>query len=189
MKQLMTTRKTKNKIEFRPKALAKGYHPSAFFYKERRKEGVRLTAWTPQLDQLKQVFYDLLETFPEGIEVLLKTMDDQRTEKWKRFYGRPKLSTLREVIRSNEKFVFQDGGGQLSIKNPHTREYITLDEHGTLYVYSDSSQFLELFRRHRFTEQKKSLILDFGHWHVFPKAADRLRIRFIKALNLKRIIE
>lgn len=180
----------KKTLEDRAKALAEGYSPSPFFFQERRERRRRFVAWSPNLPQLKLVFYHLLRSFTENVEVLFKVAENASdSKKWQKFHGVSSLPNLQKVIGSNEKVVFQDGGGQLSIKNPNTDEYITLDEHGVLYVYSSSPRLKKLFIQYGFGERREKLISDSGHWHISPSGAEKLRSDLIKALNLKKIDE
>jgi hypothetical protein len=104
---------------------------------------------------------------------------------WKRYYGKTSLSKLERTVKSNEKFLFQDGHIQVSIKRSDTGEYLTFDEHGVLYIYSNSDKFEKLCVKAGFEKKVEKLVSESGHWHILPKDSEKFKRNFISQLNLK----
>ena len=133
--------------------------------------------------------YATLETFPNEVEVLLKLheLDDEGEERWARYYQQTTLHKVQEAIRSNEEYVFQDGFHQLCIKRPDNGEFIALDDHDVLFIYSGEEIFQNLCREAGFEERMDRLISEVEHWHHGPKDAEKLRDKFIKVLDLEAV--
>jgi hypothetical protein len=160
------------------------YSPGAFFFRHKYSGGSRLVAWTSDLSQLKKLVYSILDTFPEDVEVLLKARDEEFSDNFHRYYASAKLDEVTEAIRQNEAFVFSDGSQQFCIKRPDTDEHIALDDHGILFIYSDSKRFVELCRDYGFRRKKRKLIYANGHWHIRPGDSQNLAKKLIKELGL-----
>ena len=178
----------------KPKSIAKDYGPSPFYFREQRgRDETRLVVWSPDLNQMKELFYQALKVFPAEVEVLLKIKREDKStqkstqEKWDRYYGQFHRAALEEVIKQSETIIFQDGDSQLNVRKPDASDYVTLDDHGVIYVYSKSEQFEKLCRENGFEERLEKLISDLGHWHITPKDAQKKRAKFIRGLNLKRV--
>ena len=174
--------KTSDKL----KACVEGYDPPPFFFREEFQGNVRLVAWTSRLDHLKSAFYRIIESFPETVEVLFKVKIDSPddADEWHRYYGRIAHGTLESGIRANELCVFQDGGNQLCVRIPDTPEYIALDDHNILFVYSQRPSFRQALVESGLKEQANPLLFEKPHWHVMPKDSDIHRERFINAIGL-----
>jgi hypothetical protein len=138
---------------------------------------------------LKQLFYRILQTFTTNVEILLKIEKECKSgeQQWNRYYGEVSIDRLQKIIKSNEKYVFQDGSNQLCVKRSDTGEYIVLDDHGILFIYSGSLCFAELCKEAGLEERLEKLIYASGHWHRSPKDADKLANKFIRDLGLKPI--
>lgn len=61
----------KQLVESHHRAIAEGYRPRPFFFRERRKRRTGFIAWAPHLQELKRVFCNLLTNFHGKVEVLL----------------------------------------------------------------------------------------------------------------------
>ena len=172
------------------KSIAKNYNPTPFYFREQcNRDETRLVVWSPNLNQMKEFFYQALRIFPEKVEVLLKIEKEDKgpQEKWDRYYGQLPRTELEEAIKQSETIIFQDGESQMNVRRQDTGDYITVDEHGIIYVYSKSERFEKLCQENGFGERLEKLVSDLGHWHISPKEAQRKRDKFIKNLNLKRV--
>jgi len=101
--------------------------------------------------------------------------------------GVSRLGLLIEVMRSVEERVFQDGGSMICVRRPETEEYIALDEHGTLFIYSSDSGYLSLCEQLGFENRENELLDAAPHWHVRPAHYKTQSRPFIKTLGLKHV--
>jgi len=163
------------------------YNPRPFFFRQRYSGGFRLVAWTPELSQLKALVYSILDTFPDSVEALLKLREEEFSDRFSRYFGPVRRNDLVETIRRNESFVFSDGGNQLCVKRPDADDHIALDDHGILFIYSDSPHFIDLCRRHGFRRKRRKLIFADGHWHVRPKDSVILGKSIVRQLGLESV--
>ena len=161
------------------------YNPDPFFFRQKYSGGFRLVAWTSKLRQLKKLVYSILDTFPENVDILLKIRDENYINKWHRYHSSANLNRLIETMKRNETFVFSDGDNQLCVKRPDTDEYITLDDHGVLFIYSESEQFVDICQRNGFTRKRRKLFYTNGHWHICPEDSESLGRKIIKELKLR----
>ena len=171
-----------------PKAVREGYAPEAFIFQERTEEGrARFVAWTPDVAQLKGLVYAVLERFPSTVDVLFKVESGAKTARagWRRYFGTARLDRLMEVIRSVEELVFHDGGSMICVRSSDSGEYIALDEHGTLFIYSSDRGYLNLSEELGFESRVNELIDAQGHWQVRPAHHQKQSRNLIKSLNLK----
>jgi hypothetical protein len=163
------------------------YGPEPFFFRQRFSGGSRWVAWTPKLSQLKTLVYSILDTFPDDVEVLLKLREKESDDRFSRYMGAVERKALVETIRRNEPFVFSDGGHQLCVKRPDTDEHIAFDDHGVLFIYSQSPQLVALCRSGGFRRQRRKLIFADGHYHVRPKGAVELGRALVSELGLESV--
>ncbi len=168
------------------KAIAKEYNLRPFFFRQKYSEGFRFVAWSSMLRQLKALVYDILKIFSGDIEILLKIRIQKEGEvDWDRYHGQIEHWKLAEVIKNNELYVFQDGEHQLCIRDSDTGEYIALDDHDILFIYSESEQVIHICEKNGFENREEKLISDFGHWHYSPKDSSALGEKFINDLSLE----
>ncbi|MHC4742312.1 MAG: hypothetical protein ACYS8Z_10390 [Planctomycetota bacterium] len=170
------------------KAMAHGYNPEPFYYKEAGEYGTRFVAWAGKLSQLKELVYSILEGYPEELEVLLSVNEDNHednSEDWVRHYGDVSKYHLINFVQDNELYIFSGGDHQLCSRRYDTEEYIALDDHGVLFIYSDSEETGEICRANGFEKRHEKLILQASHCHFRPPDADTLRELLIQQLNLE----
>jgi hypothetical protein len=168
------------------KAGVEGYNPNAFFFKQEYSEGTRFVAWTPTLSQLKALVYDILKIFASDLEILLKVrIRGKDDEAWNRYYGEIEHSKLTDVLKNNELYVFQDGEHQLCVRDTGSGEYIALDDHDTLFIYSDFEQVMAICKKNGFENREEKLISETGHWHCELKDSAVLCQKLINALSLE----
>jgi len=166
-------------------AWARACGRGAFFFRQKHSGGFRLVAWTSELPQLKRLVYSILDTFPEEVEVLLKLREKEFDDRFSRYLGPVRRDKLIETMKVKEPFVFADGGSQLCVKRLDTDEFIALDDHGILFIYSDSPQFVDLCRRKGLKRQRRALIYAHDHWHIRRKDSVRVGRGLVKALGLE----
>jgi len=134
------------------------------------------------------LFYRVLDCFPWDLEVLLK-IERQETngahcDQWQRYDRVCAFDTLSEAIRSHEELVFLDGGMQISVRCAGGGDYLVLDEHAILFLYSDDEGFEDLCRELGFEECAQPLLYEAGHWHVRPDNAKEHAESFVSRLGL-----
>lgn len=172
----------------RPKAVREGYAPAPFVFEQVSETGeTRFVAWTGDIDQFKKLVYAVLSRLPREVEVLFKTETNAASERdgWVRFCGIVALDELVAAIQAAEELVFHDGGSMLCAKDLETDEYIALDEHGTLFIYSDDRAYLGLCEQVGLENRENELINAQGHWQVRPKHHEEQGKQFVQWLNLK----
>jgi len=120
------------------KAFEDKYAPSPFYFRQKYDNGFRYVAWTPRIGQLKQVIYDIIDNLSENLGILLKIGFEGNSDEFHRYYGEVTKANLMPIIKQHELYIFSDGGHQLCVRDLDTEEYIALDEHDILFIYSDS---------------------------------------------------
>jgi hypothetical protein len=174
-----------NKIkEEKLKACLDGYNPLPFYFKQKYEQGLRYVAWTSNLPQLKQLVYDIINSFSENLEILLKISLEDNPEEFQRYYTKIRKNDLISLMKQNELYIFSDGNHQLCIKRSDTGEYMALDDHDILFIYSDSQTNTDILKNNNFENREEKLIFDSGHWHIRPKDSEKLAEKLIKELNL-----
>jgi hypothetical protein len=176
--------------ELSPKAIRPDFSPSAFVFKQLYYGGgTRIVAWTPELPQLKRLVFAVVEAFPSWVEVLFKTETEGESGRdgWQRYVGDVERVTLVELLSACDELVFHDGGSQLCVRRPDTGEHLVLDEHGTVFIYSDNPSYLNLCTTLGFEHRINELIDDAGHWQVRPEHHEVQEKWFIERLRLKSV--
>lgn len=181
---LKKTKAQDSQSSSRLKAISKELSPHAFFFEEHRNGESRLVVGSNNLSQLKRLFYAVLESFPDSLEVLLKIEEGKN---WKRFYGEVSKKTLVPMLQSFEEYIFQDGGAQLSIKQAGAERYITFDEYGILFIYgaSDCAEYKKLCVKEGFEERVEKLVSEMPHWKILIKDREKMQSELIARLKLK----
>jgi hypothetical protein len=140
---------------------------------------------------LKTLSYRLLECFTEEVEVLFKMEreDGVQSEEdpWQRYHGACSREELTSAIRTHEELVFQDGGNQLCIRCAEEGDYLALDEHGILFLYTEGDGFAAICRELGFEERTQPLLCEGGHWHVRPPHAMERAQSFVDELGLEAV--
>ena len=163
----------------RPKAVRDGYSPPPFFFRQDYQAGnKRWVAWADSVEDLKPLFYRLLDSFTEEVEVLFKNERDDSPQStadpWQRYHGACLLKEVASAIRRHEELVFQDGGNQLCIRCADEGDYLALDEHGILFLYAEGDGFAALCRELGFEEGVRPLLYEGGHWREYYPQLDDL---------------
>jgi len=170
-----------------PKAVRDGYSPPPFVFEERHESGaVRFVAWSPDIEQMKNVLYAILGDLPDEVEVLFKTETGGESGRggWQRYSGRVSRALLLESVRATEELVFHDGGSMVCVKRLDNEDYLALDEHATLFVYSHDRSYLHLCERSGFENRVNELISAAGHWQVRPANHEAQERQLIRQLGL-----
>jgi hypothetical protein len=173
-----------------PKAVVQGYAPRPFFFAQTSPQGsIRRVAWTGDLPQLKRLVYAILRHFTANALVLMKVGKEDVADGpvWTRYHGEAPLAKVIQAMQANERMVFQDGYTQLCVRDADTGDYIALDEHGVLYIYSDDPVFAQICTDSGLSEREEALISEHGHWRRALDNADDLQHRFISALGLQQV--
>ncbi len=168
------------------------YAPSPFFheevyYLEDETTSTRIVAWSEDLAQMRRLFFRILKTFTPTVEVLLKVYvdEDENGENtiWDHYYADMEHDRLIRGVTDNEAFVFRDGGHQLCVRDLDTDEYIALDDHGLLFLYSEDPVYYGLFRECGFELREDEIIYMLPHYHSMLE--DDACDRFIRGLGLE----
>lgn len=170
------------------KAWAPNYPERAFCFEQKFETLTRLVAWSADAVQIQRAFFATVEVLPDPLEVLLKVEAGQAADGeplWARYAGVRRREALLAGVRANEFYVFSDGAHQLTLKDPARDHYLTLDEHGIIFVYAPTPAHHEVFRSLGYDEVESTLIYTLPHYHrVAPDT--RLQEQFIQSLGLLR---
>ena len=166
--------------------MRENYNPNPFYFVEYNEEYSysRIVSFTQNNIQLKKIFIEVIEYFPQEIEILLKVPKDKD---YKRYYGSIEKYKLTVALEKYEEFVLEDGSYQLCIKNPNNDENIALDEHGILFIYSTNDVYINLLEKNNYISLKEELIYAKPHFHQFIKDSEIYLNRFIKELELEEV--
>jgi hypothetical protein len=172
------------------KCVADGYDPRPFRFlqtykgKDGKPAGVRLAAWTPQVERTTELFYSVLDRFPNLLGTQLKSTLDGGASggRYQGTVSRPKLRTL---IEEMETPFFTDGHLQISIMRPDTGEYLTLDDHGIVFVYSLDPLYARLCAEAGLEEREEKLIYELPHYHISPPDHERTVSYLVEGLVLE----
>ena len=175
--------------ELELKTRGDGYDPAPFYFAEETDNFSRFVAWTSSSTQLRDIVYLIIDLFPSELELLLKIHGDPEIDDadWHRYYGKTTRTKLVTTLSNNEVCAFEDGGNQLCIRRSDTGEYITLDDHSILFMYTNSKAIEEVLKSSGLIEGKNDLINGVRHWHYVPEDVDRIRSKFINQLHLREI--
>lgn len=168
------------------KAWAPDYHESPFYFEEKFEKFNRLVAWSDDPAQIQRAFFATVDLLPDLVEILLKVAAGQADDGeplWKRFSGVKRRDAFLAAVRANEFFVFSDGAHQLTVKDPAREHYLTLDEHGIIFIYEPAPAHRDVFRTLGFADREAALIYALPH---FQRVSDDTTLprQFMAALGL-----
>lgn len=169
------------------KAIVKGYNPKPFFFKEEANFGSRYVAWTSDLNQLKNLVYTILQEFPEELDILFKQQKESKTDEFNRYHGYVSKILFTDILQEYELYLFSDGFHQLCVRREDTGEYIALDDHGILFIYSDSEHIAKICLNNNFENRNEKLIFKQPHWHYSPAGSEKTKDIVIQKLSLKAV--
>lgn len=168
------------------KAWAPDYTETPFFFEQTLEQFTRLVAWSDNPEQIQRAFFATVELLPDPVDILLKVAagaTDDGEPLWKRFEGRRRREAFASAVRANEFFVFSDGAHQLTVKDPEREHYLTLDEHGILFIYAPTPANNDVFRTLGYAERQAALLYALPHFQRIS-SDDALQRLFITALGL-----
>ncbi len=172
------------------KSAREDYKPTPFYFSEENNNFKRYVVYNNSFEIIKQLLKEIISSYDNIIEILLKDSqgyDDKKEEDiWDRYYSETTKENILKLLEIHSKYIFFDGNNQLCIKDSSTGDYISFDDHGILFIYTD--KFIDdLLLKNGIEKKKNELIYDQGHWHIRPKDADVLMNNFIKDLQLKKL--
>jgi len=107
------------------------------------------------------------------VQIKVRDLDDP--ENPVDYSGELDKSELHRLMTRHEDVIFHNGCHDLILRGPGTGDYVTFDEHGLIFIYTDQdySKILEnLNARYRPDEK---LIYEFNHWHYcLPEGREKL---------------
>ena len=175
-----------------PKAVAEGYSPSPFFFRDEHPSGVaRWVAWPGSIEGLRDLFYSVISVFPDEVDVLFKVRQwdegESGEEVWRRFHGTCNLDRLVEVVSEHEGMVFQDGHLQLCVMCGGGGDYLAIDDHGLFFLYTEDDGFATVCHDLGWEERRDELLGQQPHFHGSSDAFAEERGRFIDQLGLRAV--
>ncbi len=84
-----------------------------------------------------------------------------------------------------EEVVFHNGYHDLLFQNPDTGEEIMFDQHGLIYMNTNTDYSADLKNLGAEFKQKEKLIFQSFHWHHSTEQLNVKLIEFINALGLE----
>lgn len=187
---------TKNFPEDYGKAVAPGYEPSPFFFRQFNEErGTRIVAWSGELEQMKRTLYSFLSRFPDDLVILLKVedsdagRDDEGVPTFKRYRGDASRTQVVEAVRHHERYVFLDGHHQLCVRCADSGEYFAFDEDGILWLYPNiADEWASMLVANGFSESApQKLLSNLPHWQFTPAESEEMRNSLIQGLGLEKV--
>jgi hypothetical protein len=185
----------KNFPEDYGKAVAPGYEPASFFFRQFNEElGTRIVVWAGELGQMKRAVFSFLSRFPDEVEVLLK-VEDENAERddgqpcFRRYHGEVRRELLLEAVRHHERYIFLNGHHQFCVRCRESGEYFAYDEDGILWLYPNvADEWVRVLLGNGFSESKPQKLLGaFPHWQYTPADSDKMCESLIQGLGLKDI--
>ena len=170
------------------KARREGYDPPPFYYLDKREDYARIVAWSSDAEQMSAIFYALLLTFPEEVDVLLKL---ERKEEhlldgmYERYFATVPRFRVVEVIGAHLPYVFGTSGHVLCLRKPEEPEYMALDEFGTLFYYTDSNDDFPIFESCGFVNKEHPFVDEGGCYVKHEDEAETWCRSFIESLRLE----
>jgi hypothetical protein len=106
---------------------------------------------------------------------------------WSRYFGKIEKRKFIQTIQDFEIYVFSDGMHQLCVKIPETKRYLTLDEHGVLFLYQPETNDEILFQSLGFENRYAEPIWGTNFLVHTPPNAEQLEMNFKSQLGLQKV--
>ena len=173
-----------NKLEITSKAVSPDYAPEPFYLVETSESGeTRLPCWSTDPASLMEIILEVLKTFPEEVEMLIKaktesdTADSHESDEWIRFHGYSSNRAVQNALTRFHKFLVCDSTHQFMVRNTETGEYLCFDDYGILWIYSGDEKFKKLLVARGFKEKDdQPLIYEGPVWRfTAPNPKDQLK--------------
>jgi hypothetical protein len=175
-----------------PKAVAEGYDPAPFFFRDEYQPGAaRWVAWSGSAERLSDLFYRVIGAFPDEVDVLFKVrrwaQGEPGEERWQRYHGECSLTALVDVVGEHEGMVFRDGDIQLCVMCGGGGDYLVVDDHGLFFLYTEDDGFAALCRKLGLEERREALLGQQPHWHASSDVFEQEQEQFITRLELQAV--
>lgn len=126
--------------------------------------------------------------------VLLKetTGDAERgqTSKGRRYFGQDiDAAALVHALELKHDWLAEDGHHQLMARRAGTNEYVVLDDHGLLFVYSREPRFEEWLVSHGIPRRQPWVKTDVDHLHCLTEDHDFQIRSFARGLGLTQLAD
>jgi len=108
-------------------------------------------------------------------EIQIKIRDSDNPEKPIDYSGSLGKAKLHELMTKHEDVIFHNGYHDLMFRNPNSGDYVTFDEHGLIFIYTnqDYSGILKNLEAEYKPDEK--LVYEFNHWHYsLPDGQEKL---------------
>lgn len=171
------------------KAGRSDYSESSFYYLDKFiPDCPRLVAWTQDFEQFYGTVFELLDLFPDHIEILLKRRinapEEDDYERWK---GNVRRENLGQAIAEYKDYVFGCGYETLCVMNPETGEYFVIDDFGLLWIYTHLEERKTFLQQHGFENRVAPLVTEGGCYVRGKELQDQWREEFVKSLGLEHL--
>ncbi len=164
------------------KCASKDFKTSPFYLIQTDGSNKRFIASFQDELKIKQFLTLFIDLTSEFLQIKIRDFDDK--ENPLDFEGVATKSKLKSTLVDFEELVLHDGYHDLMLRRPETGDYISFDEHGLVFIYSqdDYSDILEgLGLTHNPNEK---LIYNYDHWHYRPANGRQELNKLIKELEL-----
>lgn len=166
------------------KCISKEYDSNNFYLIQHNGENKRFVVSFPSPIKNKE-FVEVYIHSIKNIFVEVKIVDLNDSQNPNELYARVNKDLLLQVLNKYSEFFFYDGFHELMVKTPDSSEYIALDEHGLIFIYTDFnfSNFLEKQGLKYMPNQK--LVYEFNHFHYRTPNAETNLKEIITLLSLR----
>lgn len=165
------------------KCASKDFKASPFYLIQSNGTDKRFVASFQDGPKIKEFLNLFIDQTLDGLQIKIREFDDK--ENPIDFDGQATKIKLKTTLDKYEEVVFHDGFHALMLRRPETGDYITFDEHGLVFIYTQDNYSNTLEGLGLTYNAKEKLIYQFDHWHYRPANGSENLKKLIKELGLE----
>lgn len=165
------------------KCASKDFTSGPFYYIQKAGSDKRFVASIQNVEKLNQFLTSFINNSEDIIQIKIRDFDDPDNPC--DYDGEVSVSTMLNILVKYETVIFHDGFHDLMIRRPETGDYITLDEHGIIFIYTEDNYSEELERLGLSHKENEKLIYHFNHWHYRPENSREELKKLIDELGME----
>lgn len=122
--------------EIKPiKCASKDFRSNPFYLIQENGPDQRFVASIQVIEKIKHFLITFINS-SEG-DLQIKIRDSDNHENPQDYNGAGTKSDILNALEKHEQVIFHDGFHDLMLRRPETGEYITFDEHGLIFIYTE----------------------------------------------------